>query len=170
MRRAPSPRRSSANCSRAASRTMIAEHVLLARDRFGKTLLGDIRRDRQARIERLMLVAKRAVELAQQVGAEARGQRRARQVDDVADALQADACERRDGRRRKPQRGERQRREQFAFVAAGIARRLAVMRGGPGGADGAGNGERIGEAGALQPAAEIGDQFVARRHKDARSR
>ena len=44
-----------------------------------------------------MLAAQRAVELAQQLGAEAGGQRRARQVDDVADALQADAGERGDG-------------------------------------------------------------------------
>jgi hypothetical protein len=34
------------------------------------------------------------------------------------------------------------------------------MRGGPGGADGAGNGDAVGESGALDAAGEIGDQFV----------
>ena len=32
------------------------------------------------------------------------------------------------------------------------------MRGGPGGADGAGNGDAVGEAGAVEPPGEIGDQ------------
>ena len=87
------------------------QNVLLARDRFGKTLLGDIRCDRQPRRQRLMFVAERTVELAQHFGAEARGERRARQIDDIADALQADAGKTCDRRRRKPQRGERQWRE-----------------------------------------------------------
>ena len=112
-----------------------AEHVLLARDRLGKTLLGDVRRDRQARIERLVLAAERAVELAQQFAAEAGGEGCARQIDDIADALQADARQRRDGLRRQPQRGERQRRKQSAFLAASVACGLAEMRGGPGRAD-----------------------------------
>ncbi len=34
------------------------------------------------------------------------------------------------------------------------------MRSRPGGADGSGNGQRIGEAGIVQPAAEVGDQFA----------
>ena len=38
--------------------------ILLARDRLVKALLGDIGRDRQARIERLVLLPQRAVELA----------------------------------------------------------------------------------------------------------
>ena len=101
MRRAPSPRRSSATCSRPASRVDAGQHVLLARDRLGKALLGDVRRNRQPRIERLVLGAQRAVELAQQLDAEARGQGRARQVDDIADAFQADARQRRHRRRRR---------------------------------------------------------------------
>ena len=107
-----------------------------------------------------MFVAERTVELAQHFGAEAGGERRARQIDDIADALQADAGEACDRRRRKPQRGERQWREQRALFAAGITCRFAIMRGSPGGADGAGNGERIGKAGVFQAAAEIGDQFT----------
>ena len=67
------------------------EHVLLARDRLVKAALGDIGCDRQARAERLVLAAERAVEPAQEIGAEAGGERRARQIDDVADAFQADS-------------------------------------------------------------------------------
>ena len=63
------------------------QNVFLARDRLGKALLGHIRRDRQPWCQRLVLVAKRAVELAQHVGSEARGQRRARQIDDIANTL-----------------------------------------------------------------------------------
>src|SRR5262245_62486516 len=107
-----------------------------------------------------MLVAKGAIELPQHVRPEACGERRAWQIGDIADALQADAGEARNSRRRKPQRGERQWRENTAFLAARIACRFAITCGGPGGADGAGNGERIGKAGFFQSAAEIGDQFA----------
>src|SRR5262249_48376395 len=60
------------------------EHILLARDRLVKALLRDITRDRQTRGERFVFAAKRTVELAQEIGAEAGGERRARQVEDVA--------------------------------------------------------------------------------------
>src|SRR5207253_2125108 len=70
------------------------EYILLARDRLVKALLRDIARDRQTRGERFVFAAKRAVELAQEIGAEAGGERRARQVEDVADAFQAEARER----------------------------------------------------------------------------
>ena len=40
----------------------------------------------------------------------------------------------------------------------GVACRLAEMRGGPGGADAAGDGDGVGEAGPLQPGGKIGDQ------------
>ena len=66
------------------------EHGLLARDRLVKALLGEIGCDRTQRAERLVLAAERAVELAQEIDAEAGGERRARQIDDVADAFQAD--------------------------------------------------------------------------------
>ena len=105
-----------------------------------------------------MLVAERAVELAQQIRAEAGGKRRARQIDNVADALEADARQRRHGHGRKPQRGERQRRQQLALLAIGITLRFADMRGGPGGANSSGNGKRIGEASPFDALAEIGDQ------------
>src|SRR5499433_3733923 len=67
------------------------EHILLARNRLVKALLRDIARDRQARGQRFVFAAKRAVELAQELGAEAGDERRARQVEDVADAFQAEA-------------------------------------------------------------------------------
>src|SRR4029079_14617002 len=79
---------------------------------------------------------------------------------DIADVLQADAAEACDCRRRKPQRGKRQWRENAAFLAAGIACRFAITCDSPGSADGAGNGERIDETGFFQAAAEIGDQFA----------
>src|SRR5215813_15413568 len=86
------------------------EHILLARDRLVKTLLHDIARDWQTRGERLVFAAKRAVELAQEIGAEAGGERGARQVEDVADAFQAEAPERGGSLIRQPQRCEGQRR------------------------------------------------------------
>ncbi len=86
----------------------------------------------------------------------------ARQIDDIVDALEADARQRRDGLGGKPQRGERQRRQQCALLAAGIARRLAEMRGGPGGADVAGDGDGVGKARLRDALAQIGDQrFLA---------
>jgi hypothetical protein len=63
------------------------EHVLFAANRLGKTLLGDIGCDRQARCQRFMVVAKSMIELAQHVRSESRGQWRAWQIDDIADAL-----------------------------------------------------------------------------------
>ncbi len=107
-----------------------------------------------------MVVAKSTIELPQHVRPEARGQRRPWQIDDIADALQADAGEARDRRRRKPQRRERQWCENAALLAAGIACRFAKTCGSPGSTDGAGNGERIGETVFFQAAAEIGYQFA----------
>src|SRR5262249_57363874 len=71
------------------------EHVLLARDRLGEALLGEIGRDRDARLQRLGLAAERAIKLAQQLGTEARGERCAWQIDEIADAFQAHARKRR---------------------------------------------------------------------------
>ncbi len=160
MRRAPSPRRSKANASRARQPLDGSQHVLFARDRLGKTLLGHIGRDRQPRIERLVFDPKRAVELAQQ-SAPKRAVSGARGRSTISPMrlrpTRASAATVSGG---KPQRAERQRREQLAFLAAGIACRLADMRGGPGGADGAGNGDAVGEAGLLDAGRQIGDQFV----------
>src|SRR5262249_56689263 len=72
------------------------EHILLARDRLVKALLRDIARDRQTRGQRFVFATKGAVELAQKLGAEAGGERRARQVEGVADAFQADPRQRGD--------------------------------------------------------------------------
>ena len=49
-----------------------------------------------------MFAAERAIELAQEVGAEAGGERRARQIENIADALQAQARERGDRLLRQP--------------------------------------------------------------------
>ena len=143
-RRAPSPRRGERRLQPRGEPLDGREHVLLARDRLGKLLLGDIGRDRQERGERLVLAAERAVELAQELGAETGGERRARQIEDVADAFEADARQRGDGLGRQPQRRERQRREQrrarrryAGDAVTGIARSGAAR---PGGADGRGDG------------------------------
>src|SRR5262249_35776208 len=116
------------------------EHVLLARDRFVKALLRDIARDRQTRGQRFVFASKRAVELAQEIGAEAGGERRARQVEDVADAFQADPRQRGDRLVRQAQHCEGQRRKTFALAAICIRRRIAEARRGGGRADGGGDG------------------------------
>ncbi len=131
------------------------EHVLLARDRLVEALLGEIRRNRQARAERLVLAAERAVELAQEIGAEAGGERRARQIEDVADALQAEARQCGDHVTRESQRHERQRRQEIAFVAGSCDRRLAETRRGPSRADGRGDCGARGKAEARHPCEQI---------------
>ena len=107
MRRAPSPRRSSADCQAGAPAARLMAVRPRARDRLWKALLGDIRRDRQARRQRLWSTPKRAIELAQQRLRRSGGQRRARQIDDIADALEADARERSRRSSAQPQRGKR---------------------------------------------------------------
>ena len=134
------------------------EHVLLARNRLGERLLGKIRRHRQARTERLAFAPERAIELAQQIVAETRRQRAARQIDDVGDALEADALEHRDGIVGKPQRRERQRGEQRALGAGCDDPRLGKMRRRPGGADRVGDGGAHREAEARQSRDEIAQQ------------
>src|SRR5215831_18096660 len=116
------------------------EHILLARDRLVKALLRDIARDRQTRGQRFVFAAKGAVELAQELGAEAGGERRARQVEDVADAFQADPRQRGDRLVRQAQRGEGQRGKTFTLAATCICRRIAEARRSGGRADGGGDG------------------------------
>src|SRR5262245_58193238 len=116
------------------------EYILLARDRLVKALLRDIARDRQTRGQRFVFAAKGAVELAQELGAEAGGERRARQVEDVADAFQADPRQRGDRLVRQAQRGEGQWRKTFTLAATCICRRIAEARHGGGRADGGGDG------------------------------
>ena len=136
------------------------QDIFLARNRFGKALLGDIRRNGQPWRQRLVFVAECTIKLAQDFGPETSGERRSRQIDDIADALQANASKACDRRRWKPQRGQWQGREQRKLLAAGMACRFAIMCGGPRGAYRAGNGERIAETGVFQPATEIGNQFA----------
>ena len=117
------------------------EHVLLPRDRLGETLLGKIGRDRQPWTEWFVGAAERVVEPGEKVVAEAGGERRARQVDDVADALETKARQRRDRIIRQPQRGERQRRDGVALAAGRNDVGGTEARHRPGGADGAGDGD-----------------------------
>ena len=110
-----------------------AEHVVLARDRLGEAALRHIGRHRQARRDRLVLAADGLVEAAHEMLAEARGERRARAVDHVGDALRA-----RPARASatvsgaNPQRGERQREQGVARLLEGserAARSIAPSRG-----------------------------------------
>ena len=105
-----------------------AEHVGLERDRLGEAALRHERRHRQARRDRLVLAAERLVEPAHERYAEARGQRRARAVDDVGDMLQADLRELGDRLRRDPQRGERQRKQRLAGLLGEHAQLRAIAR------------------------------------------
>src|SRR5262249_38127069 len=72
------------------------EHVLLARDRLVKTFLREIGRDRQARGQRLVFTAERTIHLTQEIGTETGGERRARQIENIADAVPAEARQRGD--------------------------------------------------------------------------
>jgi hypothetical protein len=63
------------------------EDIFFARNRFGKSLLGDIRRNRQPRRQRFLFVAECAIKLAQHLGSETCGERRPRKTGDIADAL-----------------------------------------------------------------------------------
>src|SRR6266849_7562288 len=80
------------------------KHVLLACDRLMKALLRDIRRDRQTWRERFIFTTKGAVELAQEIGPETGNERRARQIENVADAFQAKTRQRGNRLMRQPQR------------------------------------------------------------------
>src|SRR5262245_49441232 len=94
------------------------QHVFLAYDRLVKTPLGDIGCNRQARSERLVFTAERAVDLAQEIGAETGGERRPRQIENVADALEAKARQRRDHLAGQPQRRKGQRHKTLALAAS----------------------------------------------------
>jgi hypothetical protein len=91
-----------------------AEHVAFERDRIGEALLGHISGDRQVRRDRLIFPPERLVEAADQKFAEAGGEGRARQVDEIADALESEFDERLDGFGRKAQGRDREREKRFA--------------------------------------------------------
>ena len=77
------------------------------RDRFGKALLDERGWDWQSWRDRLVLDPERLIDPAQQRLAEARRERRARAVEQVRNALEADLSQRRDGvvSRRSAERG-----------------------------------------------------------------
>ena len=91
--------------------------VLFPGDRLGEAALGDEGRRRPARADRLLVVAKRQIEPANETDAEAGGKRGAGRVEDLADLLQADAVHGEDGFGIEAQRGERQRRQQIGDAA-----------------------------------------------------
>ena len=93
------------------------QHVAFARDRLGEMLLGHIGGRGPLRRDRLVFAAERLIETAQEARIETGGERRARQIEHVGDAVEPDIGERSDGLRVKAQRGERQRRERLPHRA-----------------------------------------------------
>ena len=136
------------------------EHVLFARDWFVKVFFGDIGRDRQPRSERLVFACERAIEHAQEISAEAGGERRARQVEDVADAFQADPRQRGDHVTRQPQCRERQGRKKIALLIGWGNCRRTETRGGGGRTDAGGNGGACRKAEPGHPRKEIVAKFL----------
>ncbi len=131
------------------------EHILLACDRLMKAPLRDVRCNRQKRRERLVLVAECAIELAQEVGAEACGERCARKLQNVADAFQAEAIEQGSCRGRQAQRCKRQRLQQTTFPARGDDRRGAETSGGGSRPDGCGDARACGKSKIPHPGEEV---------------
>lgn len=96
-----------------------SEHVALEPDRVGETLLGDIGGNGQARRDRLVLAPECLIEAAHQLFAEAGGERGARQVKEIIDALETKLLECFDDLGSKAQRRYRQRRQSLAHRAGG---------------------------------------------------
>jgi hypothetical protein len=105
-----------------------------------KIALGHIGRDRKERGERLVLAAERAVELAQKLGAEAGHERRARQIENIGDAFQAEARQRGDHLGRHSQCCERQRHQRVTLLARSDGRLVVETHGSPCRADGRSDG------------------------------
>ena len=133
------------------------EHVVFEADRIGEALLGHVGRQRQARRDRLVLPAERLVEAADEDFAEPRRERRARQVDEIAHALEPDFGERLDRLREKPQRRRRQRRERRPHLLRRHQRGIAIARDAPGAAGGVGDRR----AGVQAFCGEAGEQVAA---------
>ncbi len=107
-RRAPSPRCSRLRARVAGERGDGRGDIVLAGDRLGEAPFGDQRGDRAARVDRLLFPPQGLIEPAHEAGAEAGGEGAARRVEDLADALEPDPVERRDGLGFEAERGQGQ--------------------------------------------------------------
>ena len=96
-----------------------AEHVAFQRDRLGEALLGDGRRNGQARRDRLVLAAERLIDAAHELRTEACRERRTRAVEHVGDTLQPDLGESFEGFGGKSQRSEGEGRDYISLFARG---------------------------------------------------
>ena len=116
---------------------------VMGEDRLDEITQRVIDRRRDDRHQRLVDAAERLVDAAQELGWKARGEWRARLVEQRADGLEAEPAQRRAGLRRKPQRCDGQRRERRGFLAAGQneRRRLVKARQRPGRARRVGDGK-----------------------------
>lgn len=112
------------------------------------------------RAQRFGFLAKRAIELAQEIGAETRGKRCARQIEDIVDAFQSHACQRGDRIFGQTQGGKRERGEQLAFAAFGRDHGAREMSRCPRCADGGSNGSACGETEAFDPPHQIMKKFI----------
>ena len=93
------------------------QHVLLAQDRLEEHGLRAIDGRRNDGDERLGRAPQRLVEAAQEFRLEARGKRRARLIDELADALEAEPAHEHLRLSREPERGERKSLQSFRFLA-----------------------------------------------------
>ena len=89
---------------------------VLAEDRLEQIAQAVIDRRRRDESERLRGAAERLIEAREQLSLEARRKRRARLVDERADALEAEPPQGRAGVVRQPQRRDRQQRQRLGFL------------------------------------------------------
>ncbi len=167
------PPRAAPSAARAGRRacSMVPSTSRFEPDRIGEALLRHIGRQRQARRDRLVLAAERLIDAADEDFAEARGERRARQVDEIADRFEPDLGERRDRLRREAQRRGRQRQQRRAHPLRRHQRGLAIMRDAPRRSRRC-RRRRRGHAKpcAARRASEVAAQARPRRRTDGRSR
>ena len=103
----------------------VGDDRVMGEDRLDQITQRMIDRRRDDRHQRLVDAAERLIDAAQQLGRKARGERRARFVEQRADGLEAEPAQRGASVRRKPQCPDRQRRQRRGFLAAGQDERQA---------------------------------------------
>ena len=136
--------RSSRAARSRASLAIVRLDVLASADRTGEAPLGGKIGRREARRNGAALPSAKRVETAHHLGAEARGDRRARAQRDVADAPQAGAAEIGDRLFVEPERGERQVVKDFGEGPVAEARRRDAPVGKP--RQRPGRARRVGDA------------------------
>ena len=150
----------------------VGDDRVMGEDRLDQITQRMIDRRRDDRHQRLVDAAERLIDAAQQLGGKARGERRARLVEQRADGLEAEPAQRGASVRRKPQCCDGKRRQRRRFLARGQneRRRLMKARQRPGRAWRIGDGKpRRQPEIFLQSCSKIGEQLSPRRRTDAPS-